>query len=92
MPTLAAVPSQRTTQRPTPAPTKRISKRPHNVNEIPATVRPQAHPDQIWRIRDPPSNVEYTIYTLHVNIQTLVPTNFSSQNRILRIPNNISTL
>lgn len=65
MPTLAAVPSQRATQ----APTKR-NKRPNVNNEIPATVRVQhtQHPDQIWRIIDQPSNIEYTIYTFHVNI------------------------
>lgn len=61
MPTLAAVPSQRTTQ-PT---TKRPVKRP---NEASATVRPHAQADQVLRITNQPSNVEYTIYTVHVNI------------------------
>lgn len=62
MPTLAAVPAQRVVT------TKRPVKRPAVVNEVPATVRQQAHPDQVVRITNQPSNIEYTIYTYHVNI------------------------
>lgn len=71
MPTLAAVPAQRVTQQTT----KRPAKHPVVVNEAPATVRLQIHPIQVHpdhhvlRITDQPSNVEYTIYTFHVNIQ-----------------------
>lgn len=70
MPTLAAVPAQRVTQQTT----KRPAKHPVVVNEAPATVRLQIHPIQVYpdhhvlRITDQPSNVEYTIYTFHVNI------------------------
>lgn len=71
MPTLAAVPAQRTTQRTTQAPTKMSKKRPNTVNEMPATVSVHVHPDQNWRISDQSSNVEYTIYTLNVNIQSI---------------------
>lgn len=67
MPTLAAVPAQRTTQ-PT---TKRPAKRPNAINDAPATVSLQVHPDhQVLRITNQPSNVEYTIYTFHVNIKS----------------------
>lgn len=68
MPTLAAVPSQRTTQ----STTKRPTKRPNVVNvEAPATVRLHVHPDhQVLSISNQPSNVEYTIYTFHVNIKS----------------------
>lgn len=67
MPTLAAVPSQR--------PPTRRNKRPNTVNEVPATVRVHhAQPDQIWRIIDQQANVEYTIYTFNVNIQSIDPT------------------
>lgn len=70
MPTLAAVPSQRGTQAPT-----RRNKRPNTNNEVPATVRVHhAQPDQIWRIIDQQANVEYTIYTFNVNIQSIDPT------------------
>lgn len=71
MPTLASVPSQRAT----PAPTRR-SKRPNTKNEVSATVRVHhaQQPDQIWRIIDQQANVEYTIYTFHVNIQSIDPT------------------
>lgn len=71
MPTLAAVPAQRVTQQTT----KRPAKHQVVVNEAPATVRLQIHPIQVHpdhhvlRITDQPSNVEYTIYTFHVNIQ-----------------------
>lgn len=70
MPTLAAVPSQRATQAPA-----RRKQRPNTNNEVPATVRVHhAQPDQIWRIIDQQANVEYTIYTFNVNIQSIDPT------------------
>ena len=82
MPTIAAVPSQRATQ----APTRRNKHRPNN-NEVPATVRVQhAQPDQIWRIIDQQANVEYTIYTFNVNIQSIDP------NKTLNSPLTLSLL
>lgn len=82
MPTIAAVPAQRTTQRAaTPSPTKK-SKRPNSANEIPATVSVQEHPDHIWRINDQPSDVEYTFYTFHVNIWI----NWPKIGRTFRMP------
>lgn len=70
MPTLAAVPSQRTTKRTAQPPSKRPPKRPATVYE-PATVRVQVQPNQIVRIIDQPTNIEYTFYTFQVNIEQL---------------------
>lgn len=83
MPTLAAVPAQRTTQRATQAPTKAPKKRPNTVNEMPATVSVHVHPDQNWRNTDQSSNVEYTIYTVNVNIQSIRTT----VSKTFRMPN-----
>lgn len=68
MPTLAAVPAQRATK-PT---TKRPAKRPNAVNEAPATVRQPDQLDHTVKITNLPSNVEYTFYTYHVNINQLI--------------------
>lgn len=75
MPTLAAVPSQRATQGTTKRPKRpnvvnEAPKRTNVVNEAPGTVRLHKNSDKV-RVTNQQSDVEYTIYTFQVNIQSI---------------------